>query len=369
MPEDRQPRIAIACDWLTGIGGAERVVLELHKMFPNAPIYTSQYDAEKIDWFKDADVRTGWLQSLPKGLKKFIPVLRARYFSRLDLSEYDLIISDTGAETKGIKFGKNTTHLCICNAPTHYYWSRYEQYLQEPGFGAFNKVARIGLKLLIGPLRRWDFEAAQRPTQLIAISTHIKNEIEKYYKRDTNVVFPPVDLDRFQNNSTSKKRAGFVITGRQTPYKRVNLAIAACTKLGLPLRVLGTGPQHDELVKIAGPTITFVTDATDIDVANYLATAEAFIFPGLDDFGISPVEAIASGTPVIAFRGGGALDYVIPGKTGEFFNEQTVDSLAAALATFRPEKYSSDDIKRESQRFSVETFHKSLNDLVSSVLQ
>jgi glycosyltransferase involved in cell wall biosynthesis len=353
-PEDL--KVAIVCDWLTGIGGAERVILELHRMFPEAPIYTSQYDESKIDWFKDADVRTGWLQKLPVSLKKFLPLFRAIYFSRLDLSSYDIVISDAGAESKGIKFGENTRHICICNAPTHYYWSRYEQYIEEPGFGKLNWLARIGLKILVGPLRKWDYRAAQKPTELIAISTHIKNEIKKYYDRDSEVIFPPVDLARFEKTKPIKKEDYFIITGRQTPYKRIDLAVQACTNLKLPLVVIGNGPEHQKLTELAGKNVKFVTDASDSDVADYLRKAKAFIFPGLDDFGISPVEALASGTPVIAYKAGGALDYVKPGITGEFFDKQTTESLETALAEFNPSLYSREKIIQESARFSISKF-------------
>ncbi len=363
-------KIAIVCDWLTGIGGAERVVLELHKMFPDAPIYTSQYSPDKIDWFSSADVRTGWLQKLPRGLKKFIPVLRAWYFSRLDLSEYDIIISETGAEAKGVKFGPNTKHICICNAPTHYYWSRYEQYVGEPGFGAFNWLARISLRVLVGPLRKWDYKAAQRPTKLVAISTHIQKEIKKYYKRDSQITFPPVNLERFQaKSSNSVKNPNFVVTGRQTPYKRIDLAVMACTKLNLALTVIGDGPENSRLQEMAGPSINFVINPPDNEVVEHLQNAKAFIFPGLDDFGIAPVEALACGVPVIAYKAGGALDYVVPGKTGEFFEEQTVQSLCAVLSKFQVEKYSPNDIKHYSQKFSVKNFQKSLLERVSAVIE
>lgn len=366
LPEDK--KVAIVADWLTGIGGAERVILELHKMFPKAPIYTSQYDPSKIDWFENANIRTGWLQKLPKSLKKFIPVLRARYFYNLDLSEYDLVISDTGAEAKSVKIGPNTKHVCILNAPTHYYWSRYEQYLRQPGFGPLNWLARIGLKLLVGPLRRWDYKAAQRPTDIIAISSHIKTEIKKYYNRESTLIFPPVDLDRFKLNNTNRSDY-FIVTGRQTPYKRIDLAVSACSELNLPLLVIGNGPEHQKLVDMAGGSVTFITDATDEDVARHLAAAKGFIFAGLDDFGIAPVEALASGTPVIAFKAGGALDYVIPGKTGEFFEEQTIDSLSKVLQQFDSAKYSPRDIKSESQRFSSKTFRDNLQAYIDKVIQ
>ncbi|HTE22498.1 MAG TPA: glycosyltransferase [Candidatus Limnocylindria bacterium] len=374
MPKSNDtPRIAIVCDWLVGIGGAERVVLEVHRMFPDAPIYTSQYDPGKIDWFNDADVRTGWLQKLPVGLKKFLPVLRAWYFSHLDLSEYDLVITcNFGAEAKAVR-AKPGAHICLCNAPTHYYWSRYEAYLRDPGFPkGFNLLARLGLKLLVTPLRRWDYKAAQNPDHLVAISTHIQQEIKRYYNRDSTIIHPPVDTERFKEKGERRKekgRQGFVIAGRQTPYKKVDLAVAACTKLNLPLTVIGDGPDHESLRKIAGPTITFTGQLSDEEVARRFAAAEAFIFPGLDDFGITPVEAMAAGTPVIAYRAGGALDYVVPGTTGEFFDQQTVDSLARALSDFKPSKYSAGDIKRHAGSFSAQNFQKNLSDYIARVLQ
>ncbi|HEY1064214.1 MAG TPA: glycosyltransferase, partial [Candidatus Saccharimonadales bacterium] len=187
-------KVAIVCDWLLGIGGAERVVLELHKMYPNAPIYTSQYDPRKIDWFADADVRTGWMQKLPKRLKKFFPVFRALYFSRLDLTEYDLVLSSSGAEAKAVRTRKDALHICYCHSPTHYYWTRYEEYLKNPGFGSFNFLARLGLRVLVGPMKRWDRHAASNPDIMIANSTHIQNMIKRHYKRNSTIVFPPVDV-------------------------------------------------------------------------------------------------------------------------------------------------------------------------------
>lgn len=360
-----QAKVAIVCDWLTGIGGAERVTLELHRMFPEAPIYTSQYDPTKIDWFKDADVRTTWLQKLPKGLKKFLPVLRAMAFSKLDLSEYDLVISSSGADAKGVKTGLNTTHVCYCHAPTHYYWSRYEEYMKHPGFGFFDPLARLGLKILVGPMRKWDYKAAQKPNVMIANSTHIKALIKQYYNRDSVVIFPPVDTSRFQNLSR-QERSGFVTAGRQTPYKRIDLVVAACTQANLPLTVIGRGPDHEKLVKMAGPSIRFVTDASDEQVAEYFAGAQAFIFPNVDDFGITPVEAMAAGTPVIAYKGGGALDYVVEGKTGLFFDKQTPETLASVLKNFDPNAFDSAVIKRYAEVFSVKAFREKIQQFINS---
>lgn len=357
-------KVAIVCDWLTGIGGAERVVLELHRLYPNAPIYTSQYDPKKIDWFTNADVRTTWLQNLPTSLKKFLPILRAWTFSRLDLSEYDLVITSSGAEAKAVKTGVNTLHVNYCHAPTHYYWSRYNSYLDNPNFPrGFNWLAKISLRLLVSPLRRWDKKAAQRASVIVANSSHIQSEIARYYSREAVVIHPPVDIERFPLKKT--KRTGFVITGRQIAYKRIDLAIAACNKLRLPLTVIGDGPEHARLVKMAGPTIEFVTGVSDQEMSHYFQSAEAFIFPGLDDFGITPVEAMATGTPVIAYQAGGSLDYIIPGKTGMFFESQTTESLSDTLKEFARQKFDEKEIREVAKGFAPSVFDRKFKDLVS----
>jgi glycosyltransferase involved in cell wall biosynthesis len=364
-----RPKIALVCDWLTDVGGAELVLLELHKMFPDAPIYTSQYNPKTIDWFKDADIRTGWLQYFPSSLKKLLPVLRAIYFGHLKLKDYDLIISsNTGAECKALKTMPHQVHVCYMHAPTHYYWSRYETYLENPGWGSFDWLGRLGLKLLIGPMRKWDYKAAQKPHYIVANSTHTQEQIKKYYDRTSDVIHPPVDTDYF-GESGNEERKGFIITGRQTPYKKVDLAVAACTQLGLPLTVIGDGPDHAKLKAMAGPTITFLGHVPHSDLPKHLRSARAFIFPGIDDFGIAPVEALAAGTPVIAYRAGGALDYVIEGKTGEFFDEQTVDSLCKTLESFNHRNYFSSDIKLAAQNFSPDRFQEKIQNFLAEKIK
>lgn len=354
MGEPRAPRIAIVHDWLYG-GGAERVVLELHHMYPEAPIYTSycsDYWRQKLD----NTVITGFLQHWPfSKIRKFIPFLRIWWFEHLDFSGYDLVISSSGAEAKGIKVPAGTIHINYCHAPTHYYWSRYDEYLAHPGFGRLDPLARFGLKLLVSPLRKWDFKAAQRPDYMIANSTHIQAEIKKYYERDSEVIFPPVDTARFQSGG-GRERHGFVVVGRQTPYKRFDLAIQACNQLNVPLVVIGNGPDHRRLERMAGRNIVFLQNTDDDAVVEHLYSARALLFPGLDDFGVTPVEALAAGTPVIAYKAGGALDYIVPGKTGDFFTAQTADSLAAAIDKFKPEKYTPRELSVFAKSFSVEKF-------------
>ena len=388
MANAQSPRVAIVCDWLIG-GGAEKVVLELHRMYPEAPIYTSYCAPE---WREKLDhmVVTGPLQAWPfSRLRKFIPFLRIWWFQSLRFDDYDLVISSSGAEAKGIRTNpgkwqmangksdkKRPLHIAYIHAPTHYYWSRYEEYLKRPGFGRLDWLAQFGLRILVGPLRKWDYAAAQRPDYLIANSTHTQAAIKKYYGRGSMVVHPPVDTDHFGEwqiaNGKSAQRSGFVIAGRQTPYKRIDLAVAACTRLNLPLTVIGNGPEHAKLVRMAGPSIQFVTDADDGAIARYFQSAEAFIFPGIDDFGIVAVEAMAAGTPVIAYKAGGAQDF-INDDTGMFFEEQTVSSLTESLQAFDSARYSSKNIQKVAEKFSAEKFRdnmtQALQDLTSNKLQ
>jgi glycosyltransferase involved in cell wall biosynthesis len=367
---DDDLKVAIVCDWLTGIGGAERVVLELHKLYPKAPIYTSQYDPSKIDWFVEADVRPlKSLQKLPKSLKKFLPGLRAWGFGRLDLSDYDLVISSSGAEAKGVRTGPNTVHVCYCHSPTHYYWIRHDEYLRNPGFPfGLNWLARLGLKLLDEPLRRRDFQAAKHPDVMIANSTHTQEMIKKYYKRDSQVVFPPVEVERFEIVGKPPLRHGFVVAGRQTPYKRLDLAIAACNELKVPLVVIGDGPDHKRLEKLAGRSITFLSGVGDHEIADHFQSALGYIMPNMDDFGIVAVEAMAAGTPVIAYHKGGALDYVVDGKTGLFFDKQDVQGLSAVLEVAMTKTFNYGNIAAHAQQFSASAFRQHMTVAIKHAL-
>jgi glycosyltransferase involved in cell wall biosynthesis len=363
-------KVAIVCDWLTGIGGAERVVLELHRLYPEAPIYTSQYDPGKLSWFEDADVRTTWLQKLPTGLKKFLPLLRAWTFSRLDLSDYDLVLSSSGAEAKGVKTGPNTMHICYCHSPTQYYWIRHDEYLENPGFPfGLNWIARLGLRLLVGPLKRWDRHAAKQPDYLIANSTHTQAMIKRYYRREADIIFPPVETDRFKLRGGSEAlRHGFLVAGRQTPYKRFDLAIQACEELKVPLVAIGDGPDHKRLEKLAGRSTTFLTNVNDSEIVDHFQSSLGFILPNMDDFGIVAVEAMAAGTPVIAYNKGGALDYVVPGKTGLFFEKQTLKSLVKALEMAMAKSFDYPAITEHAEQFSVLTFRKNMRDYIKTHL-
>jgi glycosyltransferase involved in cell wall biosynthesis len=363
----KAPRVAIVHDWLVG-GGAERVVQALHELYPDAPIYTSYCTAE---WRQrlDGAVVTGFLQRWPfSKLRKFVPVLRIWWFTHLDLSEYDLVISSSGnGEALGVKTPEHTLHINYCHSPTHFYWRHYDQYLAQPGFGMLNPLVRLGLRVLVGPLRKWDYRAAQRADYHIANSSHIQADIKTYYGRESTVIHPPIDIERFAVPEP-KQRRGFVIAGRQVPQKKFDLAVQACTKLNMPLAVLGKGPEHEHLKTIAGPSVTFVKEVSDQEMPLLIAQGEAFIFPSFEDFGVIAVEAQAAGTPVIAYKAGGALDYVQDGVTGTFFDEQTAESLAHTLQRFKAADYKADVIRRHAAQFSVEHFKHTMRSFVDTAL-
>jgi glycosyltransferase involved in cell wall biosynthesis len=357
-------KIAIVCDWLIG-GGAEKVVLALHELYPDAPIYTSYCSPE---WRKKLNnkVVTGYLQNWPfSKLRKYLPLIRFWWFKNLNLRNYDIIISSAGnGEAKAIaNLKKDAIHICYCHTPTHFYWEKYDEYVKNPGFGVFNFAARIGLKLLVHPLRKKDYYAAQKVDYFIANSHHIKQSIKKYYGKDSEVIHPPVDISRF--NAIRKERSDtFVTIGRQTPYKRTDIIVRACSELNMPLMVLGYGPEHENLKKIAGTSVTFMHQPTNKQIDDVLAKCKAFIFAAKEDFGITPVEAIAAGLPVIAYKAGGALDYVDE-SVGLFFEEQTVESLKKAIQNFEQNKYDSKHLRSKAQLFSVESFKEKIQRFIN----
>lgn len=356
-------RVGIVHDWLYG-GGAEQVVLQLHKLYPDAPIYTSYCSDE---WRKklDGKVVTGYLQYAPfKQLRKFLPVLRQRWFRKLDLSDFDVVISSSGnGEAKFVTVHKPAIHINYCHTPTHFYWRHYDQYVKRPSFKP-KWLARLGLKLLVRSLRKRDFAAAQKVDYFIANSTHIQNDIKKYYKRDSVVIHPPIRTKHFSKALQPDKRRGFVTVGRQVPLKCTDIIIEACKQLRLPLTVIGNGPEHSRLVGMTGPSIHFKTNVSDKQLPDELAAAEGFIFASFEDFGVAPVEALATGTPVIAYKAGGAIDYIVPGRTGEFFDDQTVASLVEKLQNFDGERYRPSSIMKFADAYSTEMFRTKIKAFV-----
>lgn len=371
MIRAKTPKVAIVADWLTNMGGAEEVVLALAEAFPGAPIYTSTYNPDKMPRFAKLDVRTTYLQRLPKflsGAHKLLPVMRVHAFRKLDLSEFDVIISSSSAESKQVrKTREGQVHISYCHTPIRYYWSHYREYLRNPGFGKLNMLVRIVLPILVPYLRKVDYRAAQEVDVFIANSTITQQRIAQYYDRKSTVIHPPVDTRRFQ--PARQRGEHYVTLGRQVPYKRHDLAVAACTILRVPLIVFGDGPMHDRLVKIAGSTVEFRTDrfgdASDAELERILTTARGFIFPAEEDFGIVTVEALAAGTPVIGYASGGTTDIVTSNQTGVLFDEQTVEEVVFAIRKAETIKFFPSKLARTAKRFDKTLFDNKIKKVVA----
>lgn len=362
-------KIALVHDWLTNMGGGERVLWELHQMYPDAPIYTSVFDAKKMPQFADLLVKTSFLQHWPLAKRKhqLYSVLRPQAFESFDFSGYDVVISTTSSEAKGIITNPGTLHVSYIFTPTRYYWSGAYQYLDQPGFGALNSIVRLLAPPIISKLRGWDFAAAQRPDRMVGISGYVNRRIEKYYRRKPDLIYPPVDVDRFEYKKTREEF--YVVVSRLIPYKRVDLVVAACKKLKRKLIVVGDGSELDKLKHLAGPQTTFSGRVSDEKVADLLAKARGFIFTAEEDFGIAPIEAMAAGCPVIAYRRGGALETVIEGQSGTFFDEQTVDSLTTALKGFEAMEFDAKTVRKQAEKFSNEHFAQQVKAYVEEALK
>lgn len=358
----KSPKIAIVCDWLTNMGGAELVVLAMHEAFPDAPIFTSTYSSEKMPKFKNLDVRTTYLQKLPKPLvklHKFLPILRVKAFQKLDLSEFDIILSSSSAEAKQVKKTRpDQIHICYCHTPIRYYWSHYQEYKKDPGFGKLNWLIRLSMPFIVPAMKKSDYKAAQDVDVFIANSSEVQKRIKKYYDKSSIIIHPPVEVNRFDPSRVRDDY--YVALGRQVPYKKIDLIVKAATELGIKLKVFGNGSEHKRLVNMAGPTVEFFTDrftdASDKAVTRALNNARGYIFPAEEDFGIVQVEALSAGAPVIAYKKGGALDIVEDGISGVFFEKQNTESLKRAIKKAEKIDFIPGTLRRKAKRFDKSLF-------------
>ncbi|MCA9891724.1 MAG: glycosyltransferase [Anaerolineae bacterium] len=349
-------KLALVHDWLNQVGGAEDVLATLVEMYPQSPIYTGLYAPEVMpDFYRDWDIHTLWIDKLP-GIhnhhQPYLPVYPPAW-GGLKLEGYDVILSNKSGFCHGLQFDpQQSVHVCYCLAPTRYVW-QLDAYIAREGLG---KPAEMVLRPLVNWLKRWDYDAAQRVTHFIAISTEIQERIKSYYDRESVIIYPPVETDRFQPVSPEEVEDYFLIVSRLIPYKRIDLAVQAATRLNVPLKIGGKGRDMERLRAMAGPSVEFLGFVPDDELPTLMAKAKAFIFPGLEDFGITPVQAEAAGRPVIAYGAGGALDTVIPGMTGEHFAELTVDSLAEVMANFDASHYDPQTIRQHALKFDVGVF-------------
>lgn len=366
------PKIAIVAEFLTVMGGAERVVYELHNTFPDAPIYTAIYDEDRVlPEFKKLDIRTTWLQKFPKKIRKLyklFPTLQVKAFRDLDLSEFDIIITSSYLNANQVrKTRPGQTIISYCHTPARYYWSHYNEYKKNPGYGKLDPIIRLLIPLLVPHQRKLDYKAAQNVDVFIANSTETQRRIKKYYNKPSTVIHPPVDVNRFE---PARERGDFYMTmGRQLPYKRYDLVVEACTRLNIPLKVFGNGPDHQRLVNLAGPKVSFYTDrfgdASDEKLEQSLNNAKGWIYAAEEDFGIVQVEALAAGAPVITYGKAGALDIVEDGISGILFKDQTVESVIEAIEKAEKIDFLPGTLRRKSKRFEKSMFITKIRKIVS----
>jgi len=355
-------KLALVHDYLIQDGGAEKVVDVMHGLWPDAPLYTLLFDPNSLPAFAGRDVRTSFLERLPFGRRKYqwylplMPTATEHY----DLSNYDVVLSSTSAFAKGVLTRENALHICYCHTPTRYLWSDTHSYIEEL---RVPRLVKMMLPPLLSRLRVWDHQAADRVDVFIANSRTVQRRIKKYYGRDSAVIHPPVDTHRF--SISNEPKSYFLTGGRLVAYKRYDLVIEAANRLKVPLKIFGTGPIEADLRRMAGSTIEFLGRVSDDEQARLYAGARAFIHPQEEDFGITPVESMASGVPVIAWKRGGATETVVEGMTGVFFEEQIWEELADLMLRWNDRDWNPQAIKSYSEKFSRARFEQELNAFVA----
>ncbi|MDO8490008.1 MAG: glycosyltransferase [bacterium] len=356
-------RVALVHDHLTQDGGAERVLAVLQELFPRAPIYTLVYDKSKMRTvFQPERVRTSFLQKVPfvhqkfEWLFPFMPLATESY----DLSEFDMVLSSSSAFSKGVITKSTTLHLCYCHTPTRYLWSDTHSYVKELLVPQFMK--RI-VPLFLNPIRQWDRLVADRVDSFIANSKTVQERIKKYYRRNSDVIYPPVEVDQFFPGEGSGTY--YLAGGRLVSYKRFDIVVEAFNRIGLPLKIFGSGPEFHRLSKRAKKNIVFLGHVSDAMRSELYRGCIAYINPQEEDFGITVIEAAASGRPVIALAAGGALETVIENVTGTFFYDQDAPALIDAILRLKPEQFNPQHIREHAVRYSSNRFKKEIGDYIS----
>lgn len=356
--------MALVHDWLNQVGGAEDVLESLVQLYPHAPIYTSLYWRQKMPpHWQSWDIRTSFIDRLPWARRRqqlyfpFYPLA----FEQFDFSGYDLVLSNKSGFCHGIITGPHTTHICYCLTPTRYVW-RYRQYARQEGIGRF---ARAALVPFLHYLRIWDRLAAGRVDHFIAISQEVRRRIAKYYGREAAIIYPPVDTGRFK--PAARVEDYYLMVGRLVPYRRIDVLIDAFNRLGKRLLIAGSGRDRQRLEAMAKSNVEFLGYVSDADLPQLMARCRAFMFPGEEDFGIAPIQAMASGRPVIAFAAGGALETVTP-ATGRLFAVQSADAIIEAVNTFEPHELNPQEIRAHAQQFDTSVFKQKMTAFVQNAL-
>jgi glycosyltransferase involved in cell wall biosynthesis len=359
-------KTAIVHDWLNQIGGAEDVLETLLEMYPGVPVYTSLYWRDKMPpHWRQWDIRTSFINRLPLAQKRqqlYFP-LYPMAFEQFDFGGYDLVLSNKSGFCHGVITDPETLHICYCLTPTRYVW-RYFQYAEQENL---NSLLRAIMQPFLVNLRQWDRLAADRVDHFIAISQTIRQRIAKIYRRDSTIIYPPVDTSRFA--PLGRCDDYFLIVGRLVPYRRIDILIEAFNKMQKPLVVAGSGRDRERLQAMAGPTVEFLGRVPDDDLPGLMARCRAFMWPGEEDFGISPIQAMAAGRPVIAYAAGGALETVIPGRTGALFYEQTAQSIIEAVKQFDEQSYDPWAISAFAAHFDTAEFKRKMLRFVEEKLE
>ena len=346
-------RIAVFHDNFAQMGGAEKVAEEIYNLLPGANLHSTIAIPEILSHgLQQTNIKTSWMQHLPGIRRHFRHYFLFYPFAveSVDLSSYDLIVSTCFGYAKGVRKRKGAIHVCYCHTPMRWVW-RYEDYSERAGFG---RLSRLLLPVLLTLLKSWDLRASRRPDYFIANSQAVAKRIKTFYGRDSIVIPPAIDVNRFQPDGVQEDY--YLVLSRLVPYKRIDLAVAACTKLNRKLLVVGDGPDRARLEKLGGPSVCFLGRQSDEAVARYAARCRALLFPGEEDFGMTPLEVNAAGRPVIAFRAGGALETVIEGQTGIFFDQPETASLMDAIENFESYRWNADELRAHAAKFDRAVF-------------
>lgn len=361
-------KVAFVHDWLVTYRGGEKVLAALLALYPEAPVYTMFYDPKAMPAALNArDVRVPWLANAMRKARKAMLPLLPRVIESLPVTDYDLIISTSSCVAKGVIKRVGARHLCYLHSPMRYIWDQQDEYLEGV---KHIPLAVPAIKALTPGLRRWDIDSAQRVDRFVVNSSFVGERCKKYYGRDSVVIAPPVELERFVPAKPTGERDGYVLAaGALVSYKRFDLAIAACEAAGQKLVIAGSGPMEASLRKQAGPMTSFVMQPDDPTFDRLLQGAKALLFPGVEDFGMIAIEAMACGTPVVAYREGGARDFIRPGETGIFFDEPTPASLGAALASFQPTAFDAQRLNDYARRYGRADFLRRIRDEIDHLLK
>lgn len=356
-----EPKVAIVCDWLTDMGGAERVILALHRLYPEAPIYASIYNRSNLPQFAGAEVHTSFLQKMPGATRRHQRYLAQMplAFESFDLDEFDIVISSSHSCAKGILTRPDTLHVSYCHSPPRYLWDGSHHYVNDYPWPSLLK--KFLIPSLLSELRVWDRAAADRVDFYVANSEHVAARIQKYYRREATVIHPPVELLPFE---PSAREDFYLAVGRLIPYKRFDLIVKAFNRLKRPLKVVGVGNQLKRLKKLASPNVEFLGHVSEEVLRGLYGAAQALIFPQVEDFGITPLEAMGAGCPVIAYADGGALETVQDKVSGLFFHEQSVDALEQAVRAFEGMRFDPLKVRAQAEQFDASVFASRLTAFV-----